>query len=87
MAWFLYLIECVNGAVYTGIAIDVDARFAKHCSGKGAKYTRANPPKKILATKRFRTRAAAAKEEWRVKQLSPMDKRAFARSLKKNNSI
>ena len=82
MAWFLYLLECSNGAVYTGIAVDVEARFAQHRSGKGAKYTRANPPKKILGIKRFRTRASASREEWRVKQLSAVEKRAFAKALK-----
>ena len=80
--WFLYLLECANGAVYTGIAVDVEARFEQHRCGKGAKYTRANPPKKILASKRFRTRAAASREEWRVKQLTPLEKRAFAKALK-----
>ena len=41
MAWFLYLIECDDGSVYTGIATDVQARYAKHVTGKGARYTRA----------------------------------------------
>ncbi len=80
--WFLYLLECANGSVYTGIALDVEARFQQHLAGRGAKYTRAYPPKKILGTKGFRTRGAAQKEEWRVKQLSADEKRAFARTLK-----
>jgi putative endonuclease len=79
--WFLYLLECANGSVYTGIAVDVEARFEQHRCGKGAKYTRANPPKKILAKKKFRNRSLASKAEWKVKQLTPPEKRAFARSL------
>lgn len=82
-SWFLYLLECANGAVYTGIALDVQARFEQHRCGKGAKYTRANPPRRILATKRFRSRAAASREEWRVKQLTPAKKRALAKALRK----
>jgi putative endonuclease len=46
--WFLYLIECADGALYTGIALDPVARFALHRSGKGAKYTRANPPVRLI---------------------------------------
>lgn len=82
MAWFLYLLECANGAVYTGIAVDVEARLAQHKSGKGAKYTRANPPKKILATRKFRTKGAALKEEWRVKQLPAKEKHDYAKKLR-----
>ena len=37
--WYLYLIECQNGAYYAGISNNVAARYAKHVSGKGAKYT------------------------------------------------
>ena len=44
MPWFLYLIECADGSLYTGIATDVEARFAKHASGKGARYTRSRKP-------------------------------------------
>ena len=43
-SWFLYLIECLDGSIYTGIAIDVAARYIEHASGKGARYTRAHPP-------------------------------------------
>ena len=42
--WFLYLIECLDGSIYTGIAIDVAAPYAEHFSGKSARYTRAHPP-------------------------------------------
>ena len=42
--WWLYVLECHRGVLYTGIAKDVDARFAAHLSGTGAKFTRLNPP-------------------------------------------
>ncbi len=80
-AWFLYLLECENGSLYTGIALDVHARFAQHQSGKGAKYTRANPPVKIVATKKFRTRSAALKAEHKVKQFTAAEKRAYCLEL------
>ena len=46
--YHLYILECRNGTLYTGIAIDVAKRFAMHCSGKGAKYTRMHPPIRIV---------------------------------------
>ena len=51
MAWFVYLIECSDGSLYTGIAVDVDARYAAQARGKGARYTRAHPPARLLARK------------------------------------
>ena len=46
-SWFLYLIECRDGSVYTGITVDVAARYAAHISGKGARYTRSHPPLRL----------------------------------------
>ena len=75
MAWFVYLIECKDGSIYTGIAIDVAARYALHASGKGAKYTRSHPPARLLAAFEYADRSAAASAEHRIKQLSAREKR------------
>lgn len=77
VSWFLYLLECKNGAFYAGISNDVDARFAAHVSGKGARYTRANPPVKILATKPFADRSSASVAEAQLKNLPRNKKLAF----------
>jgi putative endonuclease len=74
-SWYVYLIECQDGSIYTGIAIDVDARYAAHASGKGARYTRARPPRRLLASLPHPDRSAATKAEYRIKQLSPTQKR------------
>jgi len=79
MAWFVYLIECKDGSIYTGIAIDVDARYAAHIRGKGARYTRSHPPRRLLATIEYPDRSAASKAEFQIKQMSPQDKREFGR--------
>jgi putative endonuclease len=76
--WFVYVIECEDGSLYTGIAIDPQARFALHASGKGARYTRSHPPKRLLATLPFPDRSSASKAEYQVKQLSPAQKRRLA---------
>lgn len=67
--WFLYLLECANGSYYAGITTDVEARFEAHQSGKGARYTRANPPVRIVAQAAYPDRSAASKAEWQLKQL------------------
>lgn len=66
--WFLYLLECRNGSFYAGISTNVEARFQAHLAGKGARYTRANPPLKVLAMCAYPDRAAASKAEWQLKQ-------------------
>ena len=76
--WFLYLIECHDGNVYTGIAVDVAARYAAHASGKGARYTRSHPPRRLLAVLDYPDRASASVAEYAVKQLSAVEKRAYA---------
>jgi len=47
-AWAVYLIECADGRVYTGIARDPEQRYTKHLAGKGARFTRSNPPRRML---------------------------------------
>jgi putative endonuclease len=78
VSWFLYLIECADGSVYTGIAIDPQARFQLHACGKGARYTRSHPPLRLLAVVGFADRSSASKAEYRVKRMTPADKRRFA---------
>jgi putative endonuclease len=78
--WFLYLLECANGSYYAGITTDVAARFLAHQQGKGARYTRANPPIRILAQAEYIDRSAASKAEWTLKQLPRDEKPGFFRS-------
>jgi putative endonuclease len=75
MTWFLYLIECADGSLYTGIATDVEARFIAHASGKGARYTRARKPVRVLASFELAGRSEALRAEYRVKRLTAQQKR------------
>lgn len=75
--WFLYLLECANGTYYAGITTDVAARFQVHQQGKGARYTRANPPIRILAQAQYADRSAASRAEWALKQLPRDEKPGF----------
>lgn len=69
MFWVFYLLECNNGSYYAGITNDLPARFSAHLSGKGARYTRANPPIKIIASKLYADRSAASVAEAQLKKL------------------
>lgn len=69
MTWVLYLLECKNGAYYAGITNNLESRFEAHVTGKGARYTRANPPVKVLASKAYVDRSAASVAEAQLKSL------------------
>jgi len=75
--WFLYLLECRDGSYYAGITNDLEARYRAHVEGKGARYTRSHPPLRMLGSKRYPDRAAAARAEWEIKQLPKGKKLAF----------
>lgn len=67
MAYFVYLLECEDKSIYTGITTDVERRFREHKNKTGARYTRSHCPKKILYIESFRTRSKALKREAEIK--------------------
>ena len=75
--WYLYVLECEGGSLYTGIAVDVEKRFALHVAGKGAKYTRSRKPERIVAVQAFPDRSSASRAEYALKQQAPASKREF----------
>ncbi|WP_428828073.1 GIY-YIG nuclease family protein [Azonexus sp. IMCC34842] len=79
--WYLYLIECVDGSIYTGITVDVEARYAAHQNGSGARYTRSHAPARLLGFEAHPDRSTASQAEYRVKRLSATEKRRFAGTL------
>lgn len=74
--WWVYILRCGDGTLYTGIATDVDRRVSEHTSqgAKGAKYLRGRLPLEIVFRKEIGTRSEASKEELRIKKLSRRDK-------------
>ena len=73
--WYVYLILCRSNAIYTGIALDVAARYAQHLAGTGARYTRANPPHRLLSKFVCPNQSVAGKLEVAIKRLSAAEKR------------
>jgi len=76
-AWCVYLIECRNGAFYAGITNRLEARYAAHAAGRGARYTRANPPLRLLGFRNYPDRSSASRAEWHIKQLPKEKKLPF----------
>ena len=72
--YYTYILLIENNSLYCGYTDDVEKRFLAHTSGKGAKYTRANKPVKIVYVKEFDTKSEARKEEYRIKQLTHKEK-------------
>ena len=75
--WFVYLIECRDGSLYTGIAVDVSRRYRDHETGKGARYTRSHPPRRLAAVMACTDRSSALRAELAVKRLRSAEKRVF----------
>lgn len=69
--WHLYVVQCSDGTLYTGITTDIHRRVRQH-NGEikgGAKYTRSRRPVRLLASRPLPDRSAASKAEWQFKQL------------------
>ena len=73
-AWWLYVLECRGGVLYTGIAKDVDARFQAHVNGTGARYTRWKQPLRIVARVSIATKGEALRAEHALKQATRAEK-------------
>ena len=72
--WFVYVVRCRDGSLYTGISTDVTARVAVHNAGGGARYTRARRPVQLLYTERKQSRSTALRREAAIKALPRTEK-------------
>lgn len=73
--YYLYILECSDKTLYTGITVDLDRRISEHnTSPLGAKYTKARRPMHLVYSKKFHNRSLASKEEHRIKNLSRKEK-------------
>lgn len=73
-SWFVYILRCNDGSLYTGISNDVEARVKRHNEGKGSKYIRAKRPATLVYTQEFTTKSEALRREIEIKALSRNDK-------------
>lgn len=68
-AWWVYIVECADGSLYTGSARDVYQRLTAHNAGRGARYTRSHSPVKLVYFEPHLTQSAAFKREAEIKKL------------------
>jgi putative endonuclease len=78
MGWWVYVIECGSGAWYTGVSTDPERRFAEHAAGKGAKFMRMDPPRRIVAVQACGSKGEALSLEAAIKRLSREEKQGWA---------
>ena len=80
--YYVYILECKDKSLYTGITTDLKRRLAEHISGKGARYTRAKGVKELVYSESHKSRSSALKREVEIKSLSREEKKAlFARAV------
>lgn len=77
MPYYLYILRCGDGTLYTGTTNDVEKRLAAHQSGKGAKYTKGRGPLTLVYREELADKSAALRREWEVKSLTRSEKLAL----------
>lgn len=75
--WFVYILECADGSLYTGVSNDLAKRINAHNCGKGAKYTRSRRPVKLVYSETAPDKGEALKREIKMKQMKRMEKLEF----------
>ncbi|OGK08114.1 MAG: hypothetical protein A2W80_04575 [Candidatus Riflebacteria bacterium GWC2_50_8] len=76
-SWWLYIVECADNSLYTGITNDIERRMAKHNEGTASRYTRARTPVKLVYREPHPDRSSASRRELEVKRLARDEKLAL----------
>lgn len=69
ISWFVYVLQCRGGTLYTGVTNNLDKRLEEHRQGRGAKYTRGRTPIELLGALEVENRSVAQVEEYRIKNM------------------
>ena len=72
--YYTYIVECADGTYYTGYTVNLEKRLQTHNFGKGAKYTRARLPVRLVYWEEFATKEEAMSREWQIKHMSRQQK-------------
>lgn len=72
--WWVYIVRCRDGSLYTGISDDVGARIAVHNRGKGARYTQGRGPVKLVYSECHENKSDALKRELQIKKFNKVKK-------------
>ena len=85
MSWWVYVLECRDGTLYTGCTDDIPRRLAAHNAGRGAKYTRGRGPLTLRYREETLDKPAALRREAAIKRLSRTEKQALIAVYNKEN--
>ena len=85
--YFVYILKCKDGTLYTGITTDLERRLAEHKSGKGASYTRARKAGTIVYSEKKKNRSTASKREAEIQSWTRARKLAFVRMHKVHKNM
>ena len=80
MFWYVYILRCGDGTLYTGITDNIPRRLAAHRSGKGAKYTRGRGPLELVYQEQVPDKSAALRREIEIKRLRRAEKEQLIKS-------
>ena len=78
--YYVYLLRCADGTLYTGFTNDLARRLAAHNAGRGAKYTRGRRPVELVYWESFSNKSSALRREYAIKQLPRRQKLALIQS-------
>ncbi|MBI1825141.1 MAG: GIY-YIG nuclease family protein [Planctomycetes bacterium] len=78
-AWFVYILRCSDGSLYTGVATDVKRRSKQHNAGTASRYTRSRLPVRVNYQEPLASRSLALKREWAVKAMTRLEKESLIR--------
>ena len=79
--YFVYILECIDGSLYTGYTNNLKQRFAKHVAGKGGHYTRSRKPTRICYSEEHATRSSALRREAEIKSWARIKKLQLIQSM------
>ena len=81
MSWYVYMLRCRDGSLYTGYTDDPERRLAVHNAGKGAKYTRSRLPVELVYRESYADKSEALRREFAIKRLSKAQKEALLKEF------
>ncbi len=82
-AWYVYMVRCKDGSLYTGATNNLEKRVTAHNTGRGARYTRSRRPVALVYSRRVKDRSRALSVEARLKQLTRAEKLALVKVAQK----
>lgn len=72
--WYVYIVRCADGSLYTGVTTDLERRLAEHNSGRGAAYTRSRAPVAVVYSEEYMNQSDSLKREAAIKRLTRIQK-------------